>query len=162
MLFRSQERVKSTEIAKKDFKVADLSLSELGRKRITMAEHEMPGLMMLRDEYKDKRPLTGARITGSLHMTVETAVLIETLLMLGAEVRWSSCNIFSTQDEAAGAMAAAGVPVFAWKGESEEEYWWCLEQTLEWPDSKGPNLLLDDGGDLTGYEIGRASCRERV
>ena len=146
-----QERVKSTEIAKKDFKVADLSLAELGRKRITMAEHEMPGLMMLRDEYKDKRPLEGARITGSLHMTVETAVLIETLLMLGAEVRWSSCNIFSTQDEAAAAMAEAGVPVFAWKGESEEEYWWCLEQTLEWPDGKGPNLLLDDGGDLTGY-----------
>ena len=146
-----QERVKSTEIAKKDFKVADLSLAELGRKRITMAEHEMPGLMMLRDEYKDKRPLAGARITGSLHMTVETAVLIETLLMLGAEVRWSSCNIFSTQDEAAAAMAAADVPVFAWKGESEEEYWWCLEQTLEWPDGKGPNLLLDDGGDLTGY-----------
>ena len=146
-----QERVKSTEIAKKDFKVADLSLAELGRKRITMAEHEMPGLMMLRDEYKDKKPLVGARITGSLHMTVETAVLIETLLMLGAEVRWSSCNIFSTQDEAAAAMAAAGVPVFAWKGESEEEYWWCLEQTLEWPDGKGPNLLLDDGGDLTGY-----------
>ena len=146
-----QERVKSTEIAKKDFKVADLSLAELGRKRVTMAEHEMPGLMMLRDEYKDKRPLAGARITGSLHMTVETAVLIETLLMLGAEVRWSSCNIFSTQDEAAAAMAEAGVPVFAWKGESEEEYWWCLEQTLEWPDGKGPNLLLDDGGDLTGY-----------
>ncbi len=146
-----QERVKSTEIAKKDFKVADLSLAELGRKRITMAEHEMPGLMMLRDEYKDKRPLAGARITGSLHMTVETAVLIETLLMLGAEVRWSSCNIFSTQDEAAAAMAEAGVPVFAWKGESEEEYWWCIDQTLEWPDGKGPNLLLDDGGDLTGY-----------
>ena len=146
-----QERVKSTEIAKKDFKVADLSLAELGRKSITMAEHEMPGLMMLRDEYKDKRPLAGARITGSLHMTVETAVLIETLLILGAEVRWSSCNIFSTQDEAAAAMAAAGVPVFAWKGESEEEYWWCLEQTLDWPDGKGPNLLLDDGGDLTGY-----------
>ena len=146
-----QERVKSTEIVKKDFKVADLSLAELGRKSITMAEHEMPGLMMLRDEYKDKMPLAGARITGSLHMTVETAVLIETLLMLGAEVRWSSCNIFSTQDEAAAAMAAAGVPVFAWKGESEEEYWWCLEQTLEWPDGKGPNLLLDDGGDLTGY-----------
>ena len=146
-----QERVKSTEIAKKDFKVADLNLAELGRKRITIAEHEMPGLMMLRDEYKDKMPLAGARIAGSLHMTVETAVLIETLLMLGAEVRWSSCNIFSTQDEAAAAMAAAGVPVFAWKGESEEEYWWCLEQTLEWPDGKGPNLLLDDGSDLTGY-----------
>ena len=146
-----QNRVKSTENAKNDFKVADLSLAELGRKSITMAEHEMPGLMMLRDEYKDKKPLAGARITGSLHMTVETAVLIETLLILGAEVRWSSCNIFSTQDEAAAAMAEAGVPVFAWKGESEEEYWWCLEQTLDWPDGKGPNLLLDDGGDLTGY-----------
>ena len=146
-----QERVKSTEIAKKDFKVADLNLAELGRKSITLAEHEMPGLMMLRDEYKDKKPLTGARITGSLHMTVETAVLMETLLMLGAEVRWSSCNIFSTQDEAAAAMAVAGVPVFAWKGENEEEYWWCIDQTLKWPEGKGPNLLLDDGGDLTGY-----------
>ena len=116
-----------------------------------MAEHEMPGLMMLREEYRDKNPLAGARITGSLHMTVETAVLIETLIELGAEVRWSSCNIFSTQNEAAAAMAEAGVPVFAWKGETEEEYWWCLEQTLEWPEGKGPNLLLDDGGDLTGY-----------
>jgi len=116
-----------------------------------MAEHEMPGLMMLREEYKKNKPLVGARITGSLHMTVETAVLIETLVVLGAEVRWSSCNIFSTQDEAAAAMVEAGIPVFAWKGESEEEYWWCLKQTLEWPRGKGPNLLLDDGGDLTGY-----------
>ncbi len=139
------------ETGKKDYKVADLTLAKLGRKSITMAEHEMPGLMMLREEYKNNKPLVGARITGSLHMTVETAVLIETLVDLGAEVRWSSCNIFSTQDEAAAAMAVAGVPVFAWKGESEEEYWWCLKQTLEWPEGNGPNILLDDGGDLTGY-----------
>ncbi len=146
-----QEGVKGIGTANQDFKVADNNLAELGRKSITMAEHEMPGLMMLREEYKGKRPLSGARITGSLHMTVETAVLIETLVDLGAEVRWSSCNIFSTQDEAAAAMADAGIPVFAWKGETEEEYWWCLEQTLEWPEGQGPNLLLDDGGDLTGY-----------
>ena len=146
-----QERVKQTPKAKQDYRVADITLSELGRKQITMAEHEMPGLMMLREEYKKNKPLVGARITGSLHMTVETAVLIETLVVLGAEVRWSSCNIFSTQDEAAAAMVEAGIPVFAWKGESEEEYWWCLKQTLEWPGGKGPNLLLDDGGDLTGY-----------
>ena len=146
-----QEGVKGIGTANQDFKVADINLAVLGRKSITMAEHEMPGLMMLREEYKGKRPLLGARITGSLHMTVETAVLIETLVDLGAEVRWSSCNIFSTQDEAAAAMAEAGIPVFAWKGETEEEYWWCLEQTLEWPEGQGPNLLLDDGGDLTGY-----------
>ena len=146
-----QEGVKGIGTANQDFKVADINLAELGRKSITMAEHEMPGLMKLREEYKGKRPLSGARITGSLHMTVETAVLIETLVDLGAAVRWSSCNIFSTQDEAAAAMAEAGIPVFAWKGETEEEYWWCLEQTLEWPEGQGPNLLLDDGGDLTGY-----------
>ena len=146
-----QEGVKGIGTANQDFKVADINLAELGRKSITLAEHEMPGLMMLREEYKGKRPLAGARITGALHMTVETAVLIETLVDLGAEVRWSSCNIFSTQDEAAAAMAEAGIPVFAWKGETEEEYWWCLEQTLEWPEGQGPNLLLDDGGDLTGY-----------
>lgn len=146
-----QEGVKGMETTTQDFKVADINFAELGRKSIIMAEHEMPGLMMLREEYRDKKPLAGARITGSLHMTVETAVLIETLIKLGAEVRWSSCNIFSTQNEAAAAMAEAGVPVFAWKGETEEEYWWCLEQTLEWPEGKGPNLLLDDGGDLTGY-----------
>ncbi|SUZ79585.1 uncharacterized protein METZ01_LOCUS32439 [marine metagenome] len=146
-----QEGVKQMATAKQDYKVADVTLAELGRKRITMAEHEMPGLMMLREEYKNNKPLVGARITGSLHMTVETAVLIETLVELGAEVRWSSCNIFSTQDEAAAAMAEAGIPVFAWKGESEEEYWWCLKQTLEWPEGNGPNILLDDGGDLTGY-----------
>ena len=146
-----QEGVKGIGTANQDFKVADINLAELGRKSITMAEHEMPGLMMLREEYEGKNPLAGARITGSLHMTVETAVLIETLVDLGAEVRWSSCNIFSTQDEAAAAIAEAGIPVFAWKGETEEEYWWCIEQTLEWPEGKGPNLLLDDGGDLTGY-----------
>ena len=137
--------------ARADHKVADRSLADLGRKKITLAENEMPGLMALREEYGESKPLKGSRITGSLHMTVETAVLIETLTALGAELRWSSCNIFSTQDEAAAAIAATGVPVFAWKGETEEEYWWCIEQTLQWPGGQGPNLLLDDGGDLTGY-----------
>ena len=146
-----QEGVKRMVTDVQDYKVADVQLAELGRKRITIAEHEMPGLMLLREEYKDNKPLVGARITGSLHMTVETAVLIETLVYLGAEVRWSSCNIFSTQDEAAAAMAETGIPIFAWKGESEEEYWWCLKQSLEWPDENSPNILLDDGGDLTGY-----------
>ena len=134
-----------------DYKIADLSLSDLGRRKIGIAEGEMPGLMALRKEYGNEKPLAGARITGSLHMTVETAVLIETLVELGAEVRWSSCNIFSTQDEAAAAIAAAEIPVFAWKGETEEEYWWCIEQTLKWEGNEGPNLLLDDGGDLTWY-----------
>ena len=134
-----------------DYKIADISLSDLGRRKIGIAEGEMPGLMALRKEYGKEKPLAGARITGSLHMTVETAVLIETLVELGAEVRWSSCNIFSTQDEAAAAIAAAGIPVFAWKGETEEEYWWCIEQTLKWEGNEGPNLLLDDGGDLTWY-----------
>ena len=146
-----QEGVKRMVTDVQDYKVADVQLAEPGRKRITIAEHEMPGLMLLREEYKDNKPLVGARITGSLHMTVETAVLIETLVYLGAEVRWSSCNIFSTQDEAAAAMAETGIPIFAWKGESEEEYWWCLKQSLEWPDENSPNILLDDGGDLTGY-----------
>jgi adenosylhomocysteinase len=132
-----------------DFEVRDLSLAELGRKEIGLAEYEMPGLMALRERYRGQRPLEGARIAGCLHMTVQTAVLIETLVELGADVRWSSCNIFSTQDEAAAAIAESGVPVFAWKGESEEEYWWCVEQTLRWPDGRGPNLLLDDGGDMT-------------
>ncbi|MFC8440214.1 adenosylhomocysteinase [Streptomyces griseoincarnatus] len=143
-----------------DFKVADLSLAEFGRKEISLAEHEMPGLMAIREEYADARPLAGARITGSLHMTVQTAVLIETLVALGAEVRWASCNIFSTQDHAAAAIAVGpdgtpdnpqGVPVFAWKGETLEEYWWCTEQALTWPDSPtgGPNMILDDGGDAT-------------
>ncbi|MGK5530184.1 adenosylhomocysteinase [Streptomyces sp. URMC 129] len=137
--------------AAQDFKVADLSLAEFGRKEITLAEHEMPGLMAIREEYAASQPLAGARITGSLHMTVQTAVLIETLVALGAQVRWASCNIFSTQDHAAAAVAAAGVPVFAWKGETLEEYWWCTEQALTWPDSPtgGPNMILDDGGDAT-------------
>ncbi|MFE3072007.1 adenosylhomocysteinase [Streptomyces sp. NPDC059247] len=132
-----------------DFKVADLSLAVFGRKEITLAEHEMPGLMSIRREYADRQPLAGARITGSLHMTVQTAVLIETLVALGAEVRWVSCNIYSTQDHAAAAIAAAGIPVFAWKGETLEEYWWCTEQALTWPDADGPNMILDDGGDAT-------------
>ncbi|WP_058047385.1 adenosylhomocysteinase [Streptomyces roseifaciens] len=132
-----------------DFKVADLSLAAFGRKEITLAEHEMPGLMAIRKEYAEAQPLAGARITGSLHMTVQTAVLIETLVALGAEVRWASCNIFSTQDHAAAAIAAAGIPVFAWKGESLEEYWWCTEQALTWPGHAGPNMILDDGGDAT-------------
>jgi adenosylhomocysteinase len=132
-----------------DYKVADISLADWGRKEVSIAESEMPGLMALREEYKGKAPLKGARIAGCLHMTIQTAVLIETLVELGAEVRWSSCNIFSTQDQAAAAMAAAGVPVFAWKGETEEEFWWCIEQTIFGPDGWRPNMILDDGGDLT-------------
>jgi adenosylhomocysteinase len=141
-----------------DFKVADLSLADFGRREIRLAEHEMPGLMAMRAQYGESKPLTGARITGSLHMTVQTAVLIETLVALGAEVRWASCNIFSTQDHAAAAIAVgptgtadapAGVPVFAWKGETLEEYWWCTEQALAWPGEAGPNMILDDGGDAT-------------
>jgi adenosylhomocysteinase len=132
-----------------DYKVADIELADYGRKEIELAEHEMPGLMATRREFVDAKPLKGARITGSLHMTVQTAVLIETLVELGAEVRWASCNIFSTQDHAAAAIAKAGVPVFAWKGETLEEYWWCTEQALTWPDAPGPNMILDDGGDAT-------------
>jgi adenosylhomocysteinase len=132
-----------------DYKVADISLAAYGRKEIQLAEHEMPGLMATRREYADAQPLKGARITGSLHMTIQTAVLIETLAALGAEVRWASCNIFSTQDHAAAAIAEAGIPVFAWKGETLEEYWWCTEQALTWPDGNGPNMILDDGGDAT-------------
>jgi adenosylhomocysteinase len=132
-----------------DYKVADISSALWGRKEIAIAETEMPGLMALRSEFGAKKPLAGARIAGCLHMTIQTAVLIETLIALGAEVRWSSCNIFSTQDHAASAVAAAGIPVFAWKGETEEEYWWCVEQTLIGPNDWTPNLLLDDGGDLT-------------
>jgi adenosylhomocysteinase len=132
-----------------DYKVADLSLADWGRKEISIAESEMPGLMALREEFGAAKPLKGARITGSLHMTIQTAVLIETLVDLGAEVRWASCNIYSTQDHAAAAIAAAGVPVYAWKGETIEEYWWCTEQALNWPDGKGPNMILDDGGDAT-------------
>lgn len=132
-----------------DFKVADLSLAEWGRKEIAIAETEMPGLMALRQEYRDKLPLKGARIAGCLHMTIQTAVLMETLVELGAQLRWSSCNIFSTQDHAAAAVAAAGIPTFAWKGESEEEFWWCVDQTIFGPDGWRPNMILDDGGDLT-------------
>ncbi len=132
-----------------DYKVADISLAEWGRKEIAIAETEMPGLMALREEYGSAQPLKGARIMGSLHMTIQTAVLIETLVALGAEVRWVSCNIFSTQDHAAAAIAAEGIPVFAWKGETIEEYWWCTEQAFNWPDGKLPNMILDDGGDAT-------------
>ncbi len=132
-----------------DYKVADISLADWGRKEIAIAETEMPGLMSLREEFGDAKPLSGARITGCLHMTIQTAVLIETLIALGADIRWSSCNIFSTQDQAAAAVAAVGVPVYAWKGQSEEEFWWCIEQTLSGPGGWRPNMLLDDGGDLT-------------
>ncbi|MCI0654613.1 MAG: adenosylhomocysteinase [Methylococcaceae bacterium] len=132
-----------------DYRIADISLSDWGRKEINIAETEMPGLMALREEYRDRQPLKGARIAGCLHMTIQTAVLIETLVQLGAEVRWSSCNIFSTQDHAAAAIAAAGIPVFAWKGETEQEAWWCIDQTIFGPNGWRPNMLLDDGGDLT-------------
>ncbi len=132
-----------------DYKVADLSLADWGRKEMRIAETEMPGLMALREKYRETKPLTGARITGSLHMTIQTAVLIETLVELGAQVRWCSCNIFSTQDHAAAAIAAAGIPVYAWKGETLEEYWWCTEQVLNWPNGAQPNMILDDGGDAT-------------
>ena len=135
--------------AANDYKVADISLADWGRKEIAIAETEMPGLMALREEYAGKKPLADARIVGCLHMTIQTAVLIETLIDLGATIRWSSCNIFSTQDQAAAAIAAAGIPVFAWKGESDEEFWWCIDQTLTGPDGWKPNMILDDGGDLT-------------
>lgn len=131
------------------YKVADMSLAEFGRKEIEIAEHEMPGLMALRQKYADQKPLKGARITGSLHMTIQTAVLIETLVALGADVRWASCNIFSTQDHAAAAIAADGVPVFAWKGETLEEYWWCTDMALRFPEGKGPHMIVDDGGDAS-------------
>ena len=136
-----------------DYKIKDITLAEWGHKEIAIAETEMPGLIAIREEYRDQKPLQGARIAGSLHMTIQTAVLVETLVALGASVRWSSCNIFSTQDHAAAALAEQGIPVFAWKGETEEEYWWCIEQTLSGPDGWTPNILLDDGHDLTGYII---------
>ena len=153
-----QPNTRAQTVADGDLKVADLSLAGFGRKEIQLAEHEMPGLMAIRREYADTQPLRGARITGSLHMTIQTAVLIETLVALGAQVRWASCNIFSTQDHAAAAVVVgpsgtpespAGVPVYAWKGESLPEYWWCTEQVLLWPDGQGPNMILDDGGDAT-------------
>ena len=131
------------------YKVRDIKLADFGRKEIEIAEKEMPGLMATRKKYEGKKPLKGARITGSLHMTIQTAVLIETLVDLGAQVRWASCNIFSTQDHAAAAIAAAGIPVFAWKGESLEEYWWCTDMALRFPNGEGPNLIVDDGGDAT-------------
>jgi adenosylhomocysteinase len=162
----------STTAATTDHKVADLELAAFGRKEIQLAEHEMPGLMSTRREYAERQPLKGARVTGSLHMTIQTAVLIETLVALGAEVRWASCNIFSTQDHAAAAVVVGpegtaeeprGVPVYAWKGETLEEYWWCTEQALNWPDGAGPNMILDDGGDATllvhkGAEFERAGA----
>src|SRR5450755_5012147 len=152
-IYREAGETMSTVTEKLDFKVADLSLAEFGRKEIRLAEHEMPGLMAMREEYGSAQPLRGARITGSLHMTVQTAVLIETLTAVGAQVRWASCNIFSTQDHAAAAVAVGpdgtpedpkGIPVFAWKGETLPDYWWCTEQALTWPGESGPNMLLDD------------------
>src|SRR5246500_5656391 len=148
--------------AKQDYKIADISLADFGRKEISIAEKEMPGLMAIREKYAPQKPLSGVRVTGSLHMTIQTAVLIETLTDLGASVRWASCNIFSTQDHAAAAIAAAGIPVFAWKGETLEEYWWCTDQALSHPGGLGPQLIVDDGGDATlfihkGYELEKGS-----
>ena len=148
--------------AKQDYKVADISLADFGRKEISIAEKEMPGLMAIREKYAPQKPLTGVRITGSLHMTIQTAVLIETLADLGAGVRWASCNIFSTQDHAAAAIAKRGISVFAWKGESLEDYWWCTYRAISHPDGKGPQLVVDDGGDATllihkGYELEEGS-----
>jgi len=145
-----------------DYKIRDINLADWGRKEISIAEKEMPGLMAIRAKYATGKPLAGVRVTGSLHMTIQTAVLIETLIELGASVRWASCNIFSTQDHAAAAIAKAGVPVFAWKGESLEEYWWCTNQAISFPDGKGPQLVVDDGGDVTllihkGYEFEEGS-----
>jgi adenosylhomocysteinase len=145
----AMEKETMTNTERLPYKVKDIDLWELGRKEIEIAEHEMPGLMALREKYAEKKPLRGARVMGSLHMTVQTAVLIETLADLGADVRWASCNIFSTQDTAAAAIAKRGIPVFAWKGETLEEYWWCTKEALVWPDGKGPNLIVDDGGDAT-------------
>ena len=151
-----------TESTSAAYKVADIGLADWGRKEISIAEHEMPGLMAIRKKYAQEKPLAGVRITGSLHMTIQTAVLIETLVELGASVRWASCNIFSTQDHAAAAIAATGVPVFAWKGESLEDYWWSTYQAISHPDGKGPELVVDDGGDVTlllhkGYELEEGS-----
>src|SRR6184192_2012766 len=149
-------------VTEQDFRVADINLADWGRKEISIAEKEMPGLISIREKYAPQKPLAGVRITGSLHMTIQTAVLIETLVALGATVRWASCNIFSTQDHAAAAIARAGVSVFAWKGESLEEYWWSTYQAISHPDGKGPQLVVDDGGDATllihkGYELEEGS-----
>jgi len=146
---KNTETQKDTQAMNKDFKVKDITLAEWGRREIEIAEKEMPGLLAIRRQYSAKKPLNGARVMGSLHMTTQTAVLIETLAALGAEVRWCSCNIFSTQDQAAAAIAAAGIPVFAWKGETLAEYWWCTDRALDFPGGKGPNLIVDDGGDAT-------------
>src|SRR6201989_948679 len=137
------------QITKQDYKIRDITLADWGRKEISIAEKEMPGLMAIREKYAPSKPLQGVRVTGSLHMTIQTAVLIETLVALGAQVRWASCNIFSTQDHAAAAIAKTGVPVFAWKGETLEEYWWCTAQALDHGEVKGPELVVDDGGDVT-------------
>src|SRR5256885_12964584 len=147
----STTRTVTEPLVKQDYKIRDLTLADWGRKEISIAEKEVPGLMAIREKYAPSKPLQGVRVTGSLHMTIQTAVLIETLVALGAQVRWASCNIFSTQDHAAAAIAEAGIPVFAWKGETLEEYWWCTEQALTWPESDppGPNMILDDGGDAT-------------
>ncbi|MBV9468244.1 MAG: adenosylhomocysteinase [Abitibacteriaceae bacterium] len=158
----TEPRVANIDVNLQDYKVADITLAEWGRKEISIAEHEMPGLMSIRRKYAKEKPLEGVRVTGSLHMTIQTAVLIETLVDLGASVRWASCNIFSTQDHAAAAIAEAGVPVFAWKGESLEEYWWCTYQAISFPDGKGPELVVDDGGDVTlllhkGHELEKGS-----
>ncbi len=152
----------STTLTTTEYKVADMAQADWGRKEISIAEHEMPGLMSIRKKYAASKPLKGVRVTGSLHMTIQTAVLIETLVDLGADVRWASCNIFSTQDHAAAAIAAAGVPVFAWKGETLEEYWWCTYQAVSHPNGLGPQLVVDDGGDVTllihkGVELKRAA-----
>ncbi|MCG3133142.1 MAG: Adenosylhomocysteinase [Planctomycetes bacterium] len=149
MSMTDTQTARSGRATPQDYKVKDMSLAAWGRREIEIAEGEMPGLMSIRREFGASKPLAGARITGSLHMTIQTAVLIETLTHLGAEVRWSSCNVFSTQDHAAAAIAAAGIPVFAWKAETEEEYWWCIDRTIAWPDGAGPNMLLDDGQDMT-------------
>ena len=154
-----------TTAVKSEYKVADIGLAAFGRKEIELAEHEMPGLVAVREEYAGTKPLAGARISGSLHMTIQTAVLIESLTALGADVRWASCNIFSTQDHAAAAIADAGIPVFAWKGETLEEYWWCTDQALKFPEG-GPQVLVDDGGDATllihmGHEAEDAFARGR-
>src|SRR3977135_4235051 len=151
-----------TETKTSDYKIADISVADSGGRDLSIAEKEMPGLMAIREKYAPSKPLAGVRVTGSLHMTIQTAVLIETLVALGAQVRWASCNIFSTQDHAAAAIAKTGVPVFAWKGESLEEYWWCTNQAISFPDGKGPQLVVDDGGDVTlfihkGYELEEGS-----
>ncbi|HNJ67608.1 MAG TPA: adenosylhomocysteinase, partial [Turneriella sp.] len=146
---KTAETTSGAAIGQLPYKVADISLADFGRKELDIAEHEMPGLMSLRKKYGAEKPLKGAKVMGSLHMTIQTGVLIETLKELGADVRWCSCNIFSTQDHAAAAIAKTGTPVFAWKGETLEEYWWCTEEALTWPDGSGPDLIVDDGGDAT-------------